>query len=112
MEQTSSSPKVKMIKQDAIIKIEIGTGFLKKLQHLLLYITQDLTTEQLENYKKIVQEGSEFTEEWMDSLNTISFLLKEIEAKADEQGFIFEMNVDDLPASVVENETPPTSEEN
>jgi hypothetical protein len=101
------APKVKMIKQDALIKIEIGTGFLKKLQHLLLHITQDLTPEQLENYKKVIEQGGEFTEEWMDSLNTISFLLKEIEAKADEQGFIFEMNIDDLPSSIAEEETTP-----
>jgi hypothetical protein len=101
------APKVKMIKQDALIKIEIGTAFLKKLQHLLLHITQDLTPEQLENYKKIIEEQGEFTEDWMDSLNTISFLLKEIEAKADEQGFIFEMNIDDLPSSIVEEETTP-----
>ena len=101
------APKVKMIKQDALIKIEIGTAFLKKLQHLLLHITQDLTPEQLENYKKVIEEQGEFTEDWMDSLNTISFLLKEIEAKADEQGFIFEMNIDDLPASTTEEETTP-----
>ena len=101
------APKVKMIKQDALIKIEIGTAFLKKLQHLLLHITQDLTPEQLENYKKVIEEQGEFTEDWMDSLNTISFLLKEIEAKADEQGFIFEMNIDDLPSSIVEEETTP-----
>jgi len=102
------APKIKMIKQDAIIKIEIGTGFLQKIQHLLLHLTQNLTTEQLEEYKKIVQEQKEFTQDWMDALNTISFLLREIETQADKQGFIFETDVDETPSS----EVSATQEEN
>lgn len=100
MEQ--SSPKIKMIKQDAIIKIEIGTEFLQKLQHLLLYITNDITTEQLEDYKKIIEEKREFTEDWMQPLSTVSILLREIEMKAVEQGFTYDADIDSLP-TVEEN---------
>ena len=91
------TPKIKMIKNDAIIKIEIGTEFLQKLQHLLLHITNDVSNEQLEEYKKLIEEKEELTEEWMESLYTISVLLREIETKAIEQGFTYDIDANDLP---------------
>jgi hypothetical protein len=87
-----------MIKQDAIVKIEIGTDFLQKLQHVLLYITNGVTLEQIETYKKIIQEQGEFTEDWMEPLSTISILLREIETKAVDQGFTYDIDIDELPA--------------
>ena len=82
--------KIKMIKPDAIIDIKIGTGFLQQIQQLLMFLAKDLTPEQLEQYKKEADEKVPFTEEWMSHITTISILLKEIETKADEQGFTYE----------------------
>jgi hypothetical protein len=82
--------KIKMIKPDAIIDIKIGTGFLQQIQQLLMFLAKDLTPEQLEQYKKEADEKVPFTEECMSHITTISILLKEIETKADEQGFTYE----------------------
>jgi hypothetical protein len=84
------SVKVKTIKSDAIVKIEIGAGFLQKLQRVFLSFSTNLTPEQVEKYKIESNSGEEFTEEWMQSVTTLAILLKEIETKAEEQGFIVE----------------------
>lgn len=85
--------KIKMIKPDAIIDIKIGTGFLQQIQHLLMFLAKDLKPEQLEQYKKEADEKITFTEEWMSHVTTVSILLKEIETKADEQGFSYDEEI-------------------
>ncbi len=87
--------KVKMVKHDALININIGTGFLQQLQQMLIYIAANVTPEQLETYKTLVQNKEEYTEEWMQHLTTISILIKEIEQRAEEQGFIYEGELPD-----------------
>jgi len=84
---------IKMIKPEAIIEIKIGTGFLQQIQNLLIYLAKDLTPEQLNQYKKEAEEKTPFSEEWMNHVTTISTLLKELEIKADEQGFAYDMDV-------------------
>lgn len=87
---------LKMIKHDAIVKIEIGTGFLQKLQRVFIFLASELNAEQLELYKKVAETKKpeeDFPEEWMDQLTTISVLLKEIETKAEEQGFTYEEEI-------------------
>lgn len=87
--------KVKMIKHDAIIDIKIGTGFLQKLQKMLLFMTIDITPEDMELYKELTEKNEELTEPWMEHLSTLSILLKEIETKAEEQGFTYEGDISD-----------------
>ena len=91
--------KIKMIKPDAIIDIQIGTGFLQQIQHLLMFLAKDLKPDQLEQYKKEADEKIPFTEEWMTHVTTVSILLKEIETKADEQGFSYEADVPETPTT-------------
>lgn len=83
---------IKLIKPEAIIDIKVGTGFLQRIQHVLIFLAKDLTPEQLAQYKKESDEKIPFTEEWMDHVTTLSTLLKEIETKADEQGFSYEVD--------------------
>jgi hypothetical protein len=93
---------IKMIKPDAIVDIKIGTGFLQQIQNLLMYLAKDLTTDQLAQYKKEAEEKIPFSEEWMTHITTISILLKEIEIKADEQGFAYDEEVPPMPSSSTE----------
>jgi hypothetical protein len=91
--------KVKMIKKDASIGIKVGAGFLQKLQKLLFFIAADLTEEQLDQFKKEAEsfkEGSQFSEDWMEHITTISVLLKELEKAAEEQGFTYEEDINNL----------------
>jgi nucleoside diphosphate kinase len=84
---------VKMIKPDAIVKIEIGAMFMQRIQKLFLYLANNLTQEQLQEYREQATKGADnFTEEWMDHITTLSILLKEIETKAIEQNLAFDQD--------------------
>jgi hypothetical protein len=85
-----------MIKSDAIIDIKISAGFMQKLQQTLMFIVKDLNEEDLKLYKELAESKQGFTEEWMEALTVISVLLKELEVKADEQGFVYESNGEEL----------------
>lgn len=91
--------KIKMIKKNAIIDVKIGTGFIQKLQQLLIQIASELTPEQLEQYKKETADfkdiSHEFSEPWMNSLTTISILLRDIESEASIQGKTYEGSIED-----------------
>ena len=91
----TETPKVKLFRHNAIIDIKIGTGFLQKLQQMLVFLTIDRTAEELETYRQLNEENQGFTEPWMDHLTTLSVLLKEIETKAEEQGFTYEGDIED-----------------
>lgn len=84
---------IKVIKKDAIIDIKVGTGFLQKLQKLMIHIISDVSPEQLAEYKKEAEnfkQDSEFSEDWMEHLTTISVLVKEIEQQAETQGYTYD----------------------
>ena len=84
--------KIKVIKPEAVIDIKIGTGFLQRIQHVLIFLAKDLSPEQLAQYKKEADEKIPFTEEWMEHVTTLSTLLKELEINADTQGFSYEID--------------------
>ena len=95
-------PSVKVIQKDAIIKLEIGTSIIEKLQEVLEYFAKQITQEQIDKYSveaadydKISRKEKEFTEEWMAPVTTLSFFLKEIQNQADLQGFTKETNLED-----------------
>ena len=50
--------KITMIKKDAIISIKISSGFLQMLQRTMMFIVTDKTEEDLENFKKALDQGS------------------------------------------------------
>ena len=85
-------PKIKMIKKDAVVKVDIGTGFIQKIQQLLIHVTNGLTQEDINEYKKLLEEKAEFTKDWMEPLTTISILIKEIEQQAEKQGFTYDVD--------------------
>ena len=90
---------VKMIKNDAVIDIKIGTGFMQKLQQILLFIAKEATPEQLQVYRELSEKGESFPEEWMDHLTTLGVLLKELETQADKQGFTYDGEIPDAPST-------------
>jgi len=90
---------IKMIKNDALIDIKISTGFMQKLQQLLMFVVKDLKTEDLMLYKELAESKQPFTEDWMEALTVISVLLKELELKAEEQGYTYDGDVPDSPDS-------------
>lgn len=89
--------KITMIKKDAIISIKISSGFLQMLQRTMMFIVTDKTEEDLENFKKAVEEhestNEDFPETWMDSLFTMTVLIKEIETSFINEGETFDEEI-------------------
>ena len=91
--------KVKMIRKDAVIKIDVGTTFIERLNLLLLHLTKDISQDQLEKYKEESSKYSEtkkFSEPWMEAFFTVSILLIDIQKQAEKQGHTYEKNSDDF----------------
>jgi hypothetical protein len=88
--------KVKMIKKDALIKVEIGSGFLQKLQKLFYYLTTEVGIEDIKKYQELAENKQPFTEDWMEHLTTVSILLKELEENAEKQGFTYEEDLQNI----------------
>jgi hypothetical protein len=87
--------KIKMIKNDAVVQIGIGAGFMQKIQTMLMNITSKLSMDDIKTYKELVDNSQPFTETWMEDVTILTTLLKELEDKANEQGLIFEEDVPD-----------------
>lgn len=83
---------LKFLKNDAIVKIDVGSGFVQRIQQILMFILKDVSQEKIEEYRQMVVDKKELTEPWMEHVTTISVLLKEIEDKADAQGLSYEMS--------------------
>lgn len=90
---------IKVIKSDAVIGIEIGTGFLQKLQKVYFSLIQQLTPEQIEMYNKCAESNTEFPDEIMDYVMTMTVLIKEIEQRAEQQGLTLDQEVPDEEAN-------------
>ena len=97
--------KVTMIKKDAVVNIPIGTPFLLKLQQLLGFIVQDLSTEQIEEFKSLVEKNptGELPELWMEHLKTVSILITSIEREAIKQELTYEQDISDADSTKLDD---------
>jgi uncharacterized membrane protein len=88
--------KIKMLRKDAVISIKIGTGFLKKIQEVLMDVSAGHTEEEFEQMNNLINENKELTESWMESVYTLSVLIKTIEDSAIEQDLTYEEDIDNI----------------
>ena len=84
------SELLKLLKQDALVEIKLSSSFVSRIQQLLFYILRDVSKEQIEEYKTLIEEKKETDDELVYHIITLSALLKDIEDKADEQGLTYE----------------------
>jgi hypothetical protein len=84
---------IKLIKKDAIIKLEIGTGFIEKLHRIITKTAESVKEEDIQKFKEHVSKNETLPETWMETIAVISSLVKLIETKAEEQGHIEEMSL-------------------
>jgi hypothetical protein len=85
---------ITMIKKDALINISIGAGLVSKIQKVISSIVSEQTDEELENFKKMISENStEYPEDWMDNVLSLTYLLQTIESEAVKQGFTYEKDI-------------------
>lgn len=86
---------IKVIKKDALIPLQVGTGFLQKIQSVLLALVSERTEQELELYQKLATEQQEFPEPWMDNLHLLMVLISELDRSAEANGLTMEKDVDD-----------------
>lgn len=82
--------KTRVLKKDAVINVEIGTGFVEKLQQLYVHMMLNTKKEDLEKYQKLISEQKPLDEDWMEHLTTLGVLLNEITNQAEKQGHTYE----------------------
>lgn len=87
---------IKMIKKDAAIQITIGSGFMQKIQAVVLHMVSERTDEELAEFQRQAVAKEELTLDWMEHLSTMMLLMNEIETKAEEQGFTYDADVTEL----------------
>jgi hypothetical protein len=87
---------IKMIKKDASIQITIGSGFMQKIQAIILSMVSERTDEELEEFQRQAIAKEELSVEWMEHLSTMMLLMNEIEIKAEEQGFTYDAELTEL----------------
>lgn len=102
-------PPVKKIKKNSKIKLEINANVITKLYEVLGFISKSVTPEQIEKYKKelnefdkIIKNEQSFTEEWMISTTTITILINQLESFAEQQGLVYEEPAENT-FNVIEN---------
>ena len=87
---------IKMIKKDATIQVTIGSGFMQKIQAVVLYMVSERTDEELAEFQRQAVAKEELTLDWMEHLSTMMLLMNEIETKAEEQGFTYDADITEL----------------
>lgn len=91
------SIKITKIKADAVVSIKIGTGFLQKLQKIMVQLIADKSVEDLDELKLAIEEfeknKQEFPEDWMDNLYTLTLLVREIESELIKEGHTYEEEI-------------------
>jgi len=90
------SNKIKMLKPDAIITLKMGTAFIRRVQDALLDVSAGKTEEQLAQLHSLIEKKEELTEPWMNTVFTLSLLVKSIEEEGILQGFVYEEDIDKI----------------
>jgi hypothetical protein len=85
--------KMKVLKNDAIVLLPIGTAFYIKLKELLVYLAEDKTDEQIKEFEVAINEKKEITEDWMSHLFTVVLLIRALEDKAETDGQLEEKEI-------------------
>lgn len=87
---------ITMMKKDAVVNIQVGSGFLQRVQQVLTKLISEQNPEELEEFKALVAEGKyEFPEEWMNHVFTLSSFVSYIEMEAIKQGATYEQQLED-----------------
>lgn len=85
-----------MIKQDAAIQVTFGSGFIQKIQAIVVHMVNERTDEELAEFQRQAVAKEELTLDWMEHLSTMMLLMNEIEIQAEEQGFTYDADINQL----------------
>jgi hypothetical protein len=90
--------KIKEIKDDAIIKIEVNKAFYLMIKALSLYLFTSITNEDKDGYlKDLVSKEYKNLDELQKNIYTVILLLAEIEKQGTAQNMYIEKEVEEPP---------------
>ena len=87
---------IKMLKKDAQVPIVVGAGFIQKLQSMLFALIAERTEDEMAVLQKLIEQGQEPAEPWMDHIQTLMALLNELDNAAIANGFTVDKEIDDV----------------
>jgi hypothetical protein len=86
---------VEIIKPEAVIPVDMSTGYYQRIQHMVTFLVQDKSQQELEAAHAQITTG-EGTIEWAKHYETLLILCKEFEMQARERGFVEQRSLADL----------------
>ncbi len=82
--------KIEIIMPEALVKVEVSTGYYQAIQEMMGFIIKDKTQDQItEAYAKIA--SKDLSEPWVAHLQTVLIFIKEFQKQAKEKGFVKSM---------------------
>ena len=88
--------EIHVIPKDAKIPVEIGTGFLMRLQKILFFFVNGKTSEELDQLKELAEGGSIPEDSWMYHFQTIQELVLTLEQIAIDKKIATAKTADDV----------------
>lgn len=75
---------IPVLRKDALVPVELGTGFIKRLYELSMFIIADKTPEQIDALHAALKQGPEAVDQelWMKHYMTVMSLLQAAEETA------------------------------
>jgi hypothetical protein len=90
----STSPTIKIIKEDSVIPIRISAPFYNRIKNLLLNIIATKSKEDLaEAYEQISKKN--IKDHWIQDIETLYILCGEFEKQAEELGLMQEITTNE-----------------
>lgn len=91
----SEEPKIEIILPEAIVKLEISTGFYQQMHIMLQDIIEGKTEEEMKDaYAQI--EGDDIKEKWITNLKTILIFINDFQKQAKDLGFVKSMTKSEI----------------
>lgn len=78
----SNPSGIPVLRKDSMVPIELGTGYIKRLYELSMFLIADKTSEQLDALETAMKEDTTDNELWMKHYVTVVSLIKGVEESA------------------------------
>ncbi len=79
--------KTPFLKKEAIVPIEIGTGYLQQIAAIIPVLLEGKSQDDVAKIEKLIQEKQPL-EPWMAAIASLQVLIKTVFEKADEMGLV------------------------
>lgn len=93
--------KLDIIDPEAVVSINISTGYYQKLQELLKFITVGKTPEEIQAAYAQIRD-QKIIDPWAEQLQTLFIILKEFQEEANKAGHVMKMTKDEAEAYIKE----------